>query len=68
MHIKNVNKHVNSFHLQLRTTQFEKWGDGSSVHKPLSKQSQEGCNLFLRLRCELIWISQEDTVSGPRER
>lgn len=70
MHIKNVNKQMNSFHLplinpQMRMTQFEKWGDGSSLHKlTLNKQSQEGYNLFLRLHCVLIWISLEDMISG----
>lgn len=49
---------------RVRMTHLEKWGDGSSVHKPLNKQSQEGCNLFLRLHCELIWISPVDMVSG----
>lgn len=32
--------------------------------KKLNKQSQEGYNLFLRLHCELIWVSPVDTVSG----
>ncbi len=49
---------------RVRMTHFEKWGDGSSVHKRLNKQSQEGYNLFLRLHCELNWISPVDMVSG----
>lgn len=32
--------------------------------KTLNKQSQEGYNLFLRLHCELIWVSPVDTISG----
>lgn len=45
-------------------TRFKKWGDGSSVHQLINKQSPEGRNLFLRLRCTLIWTSPVDTLSG----
>lgn len=69
MRIKNVNKHMDSFHLLLkspwlRMTVQKKLGDASSVHKLLNKQSQEGYNMFLRLHCKLIWISPVDIVSG----